>query len=236
MSSVACSIQIKKGRVVRGRFVEQVLRSGRTLRVLENYAKEHRALVGQHGALLLVKFADGAVCQTMLASEADAAAWIEKQCVAGGQFVKAAGVAHFKVVVFDETRYWTEDAVSKAGGKIYATYLYDSNCHTYCCELTPSYYLIHLFSTPLEDDEDGSAAEMIRAAQAGDDQNGYYHCRSIDSLPAELFVHDFGLDLVDDNEELGESRDELEAQYREWCQGNCGGLEFPKPAPAKQAA
>jgi hypothetical protein len=55
---------------------------------------------------------------------------------------------HFKIVVLDETEYWREEIVAKAG-KIYGAYLFDANRHVNCCELTPSYELYPLYSNPL---------------------------------------------------------------------------------------
>lgn len=236
MNSAKKPVQIFKDVVTKGRARTKLIRSGGTLKVVENYAKMNRALVGHRGALMLVQFEDGAECQVTFDTESAAAAWISAQCRMSKQFVKADGVSRYQVVVFDESRYWHESMLKKAGGTIYASYLFDSNTHVYCCELTPSYELLHLFSNPLEDDEDCSVLDAIRDACAGSPQDGYYHCSDIDRLPAERFVHDFGYALYEEAEEIGTSRRKLEEELREWCNGNCGGLEHPRPVRQPEAA
>jgi hypothetical protein len=137
-------------------------------------------------------------------------------------------VANFKVVVLDETSNWSDKMVKKAGGKIFASYLYDSAQAVNLCELTPSYNLCHLFSTPLVDDEQHSVQDLIGEEDSHCANNDkYIHCCSIDALPPERFVYDFGFELVEDKENIGDSRYSLEEDHREYCQANCGGLQFP---------
>lgn len=228
MNRIMNPVQIFKDVHNKGRVRRKLVRSGSTLKVLENYAKLHRALVGNVGALMLIQFENDAECQVEFDTEYAAARWISEHCEQSSQFVKASCVSRYQVVVFDESDYWAESVREKAGGTIYASYLFDSNAHVYCCELTPSYELLHLFSNPLEDDEDGSVAEIIRDACAGSPQDGYYHCSVVDQLPVERFVHDFGYVLCDETEEIGTSRVKLEEEFRDWCNGNCGGLEHPR--------
>jgi hypothetical protein len=192
------------------------------------YARKSRALLGQHGYTLLVQFDDDAVCETKFADSTVLSDWIKNRVRFGrGKFYQASGVASFKVVVLDESRHWAPEIVKKAGGRIFATYLFDSSIGTHLCELTPSYYLIHLFSTPLQDTEDGAVENEIRDAEALCDNNAYFHCHAIDSILPDILVKDFGFDLVDDDNDIGVSRADLEEGYTEWCLGNCGGLQFP---------
>jgi hypothetical protein len=120
---------------------------------------------------------------------------------------------HLKAVVFDETRHWRDDIVTIAGGRIYRTYLFDAELAVNCCELTLSYELWPMYTTPLEDDEHGTAHEQL---VAGDDNEiRYYHRRVIDSIrPA--FVQDLGLHNVEEDE----SRDEAFARYLDHYRGN----------------
>jgi hypothetical protein len=63
---------------------------------------------------------------------------------------------HIIVVRLDESEYWDEELVAKAG-KVYAYYLFDKNFVTYLCEMRASYamHFIHNQSEiRLEDDED----------------------------------------------------------------------------------
>lgn len=148
--------------------------------------------------------------------------------------MRSQNMANFKVVVFDETEYWSPEIVEKAGGKIYASYLFDSSSVTHCCELTPSYYLHHLFSTPLHDTDDGDVGDEIRTAEAGCDNDGYYHCRGIDRNLDKTLVFDFGLQQV--GGETGQTREDLLNKYIEECHANCGGLQFPPATSFPKAA
>ena len=236
MNRIKNAVRIFKNVTAKGRARRKLLRSGTTLKVVENYAKLHRALVGNTGALMLVQFEDGAECQVEFDTEYAAATWISTQCELTPHFVKASGVSRYQVVVLDESIHWVDSIRQKAGGTIYASYLYDSNSHVYCCELTPSYELLHLFSNPLEDDEEGTVADSIRDACAGSPQDGYFHCRAINQLPPERFVHDFGYVLLDEADDIGTSRAKLEEELRDWCNGNCGGLEHPRSVSYPLAA
>lgn len=212
----------------RGIMEDRVVVTSQNPSVIMRYAKNHRALIGQYGNKLIAQFGDRATCEYDFASEALLSDWLYKQVQHRKDYVFVASrVANYKVVVFDETEYWSPDMVEKAGGKIYATYLFDSASATYCCELTPSYYLIHLFSTPLQDTEDGTVEQEIREAESGCDNDAYYHCHSIDSQLAQCLVHDFGLVLADETSDIGVSLSDIEEGYREWCQGNCDGLQLP---------
>lgn len=116
----------------------------------------------------------------------------------------------FKVVVIDETHFWSEEIQARVG-KVFQAYLFDSNRHVYCCELTPSYELYPLYATATMDDSEGELDGEMRAA--ADNEVTYAHVRSIDGLPAGNF-HVFSVET-----EAPESWDELLAEYQERCQG-----------------
>jgi len=74
---------------------------------------------------------------------------------------------------------------------IWDTWLYDKNSHTNCCELTPSYYLIHV-STSIEfndaganlsDDEKERIYSRYENEQTDDK---YVHCHDIDAQEEKL--------------------------------------------------
>lgn len=87
----------------------------------------------------------------------------------------------WEIVAIDETQYWHEDIVAKAG-KLYGIYLFDASRHTYCCELTPSYevYFIETVYTKATDDEDLNMKVLEADAQSG--PTCYFHCRVIDRM------------------------------------------------------
>lgn len=133
---------------------------------------------------------------------------------------------HFKIVVMDETEYWSADFKERAG-KIFRAYLFDSTRHVHCCEVTPSYELYPLYSTPLKgDDDEGNFSAEINTEEA---KNGfdvrYYHVRVIDGMP-EDHIHDLGVETV-----MPESYQELLDFYLEDAQAN---VKIQIPASAER--
>jgi len=61
-------------------------------------------------------------------------------------------VPDFRLVAVDETEYYSIPSELSEIKKIYGVYLVDFNSHTYCCELTPSLWLDHLYNTFTVDD------------------------------------------------------------------------------------
>ncbi|CAB3737725.1 hypothetical protein LMG22037_06174 [Paraburkholderia phenoliruptrix] len=129
---------------------------------------------------------------------------------------------HLKAVVFDETRYCSDDLVASAsaGGRIYRTYLFDAELAVHCCELTPSFELWPMYTTPLEDDEEGHVHEQLLAGE--DHEIRYYQQRAINSMRPE-FVQDLGFHQIDDDE----TRDEAFERCLEHYRGNVV-LETPR--------
>ena len=104
------------------------------------------------------------------------------------------------VVALDETtHYCVRDEHKSLIAEIRGIYMLDRNEITYCCELTPSYYLIYIqdqvILTPeadktLTDEEKGSIYEEYE--QSGGD-NIYVHCRQIDNIiRSRKKVHHYG--------------------------------------------
>jgi hypothetical protein len=75
--------------------------------------------------------------------------------------------------------------------EIRSVFLFNRNEITYCCELTPSYWLIHLYDevilTPdadesLSEDEKSAIYEAYEYAGSGSDWDRYVHCHEIDAM------------------------------------------------------
>lgn len=89
-------------------------------------------------------------------------------------------------IKIDETKYWARNFLEWIGPdtKMIATYVFDRNSVTYCCELTPSYCL-HLVGTNFEtsrelsDIERESIEEKIMIGDMENDDIEYHHCSSI---------------------------------------------------------
>lgn len=102
---------------------------------------------------------------------------------------------------FDETKHWNTSFLAEIGpdARIFATYVFDHNSATNCCEITSSYELHHAgthfeTSRELTEAEREKIEEKISAANIDSDGVSYYHCRSIDnnennpSHPVRQFV------------------------------------------------
>ena len=76
---------------------------------------------------------------------------------------------------------------------IFSTYFYDKSVNTYCCELTPSYYLQFLYDDIVfkgldEDTKENyeirdEITEYYSPRDSSEDWDGYYLCHFIDSVP-----------------------------------------------------
>ena len=100
---------------------------------------------------------------------------------------------HCIVVVLEESASWSPDLVNRAGGKIYRTYLFDALKRLNVCEMSSSYELHPLYTTPLRDDELGSLAMELESHET--DAVAYIPCSVIHELPEGSFF-DFQEDVI----------------------------------------
>ena len=90
---------------------------------------------------------------------------------------------NFKVVVIDESQSWNQDTLKVCGGKIQTVYLYDANMVTYCCEITPSYYLLPLYCIPAHsfNELENEAQNYLQRGESTCEPI-YMHCREVERL------------------------------------------------------
>lgn len=84
----------------------------------------------------------------------------------------------------DETEHWGDKAKA-LGQKFVATYAFDKNSVTYCCSLTPAYWLVYLGTDAepngeLSEEQNEELQDMILEADS-EESSGYYDCSYIDS-------------------------------------------------------
>lgn len=100
------------------------------------------------------------------------------------------------IIAIDETEYYNIAPEHRQHiSQIRGVYLFDTNQVTHCCELTPSYYLIHLYNevifTDGDDLDDGTRDEIEQnyAHEGSDDI--YVHCHTVDGMieTAKRFTH-----------------------------------------------
>ena len=95
--------------------------------------------------------------------------------------------ADIHIVALDETIQFhiSEDNNFPYIKEIRSIYMYDKEQQTYCCELQPSYYMIHLYDDVIfnegapQDRQD--ELQDLFMLECGDD-NKYIQCRIIDNL------------------------------------------------------
>lgn len=93
-----------------------------------------------------------------------------------------------------ETSYWNlPEHLRPFVADIYGIYAFDRNSHTYCCEITPSYWLWHIandwrhtqawsdLSDRKRDEVSEEIESVIRHAEA-DDSSHYQHAANVDRL------------------------------------------------------
>lgn len=100
----------------------------------------------------------------------------------------------FRYIKVDETKYWDNDFVKQLGpgAKLIATYVYDATERTFCCELTPSYFLKYV-GTDIEPGRELTDQELEHfqtiILENEVDGDHYRHCNSIkDSQLVRFFA------------------------------------------------
>lgn len=125
----------------------------------------------------------------------------------------------FHVIKIDETRFFNDEKLVKAAGKIFVIYMYDKNERTYCCELTPSYYLIPLYNYSENWLEDDLNDELMNLEHLNDVM--YVHCSDIDNGGFEQKAKDCnGYYYATDgrkHKELLENAEEVLRVNRDFC-------------------
>jgi len=121
-------------------------------------------------------------------------------------------------ISFDETVHWNIAEEDKPYiEKMMGVYFYDRSEYTYCCEVTPSYWLRHLGNVAYcRWDTPDEVRERIydKYEIGGYDDSCYMHVRVVEAIPAERKVR-YG--LVDG---WADEKDRGEEQVREYWQGN----------------
>ena len=110
-----------------------------------------------------------------------------------------------KLVKIEETDFLSDSAKAECG-RYWTIYLYDADEGTYCCEITPSYWLEAVFfetENTIDDDLHGDIQMGLF------DSSHYRHCWDAKRLPTQTVTTEF------------ESFEEA----REYFQGNCSFIE-----------
>lgn len=131
----------------------------------------------------------------------------------------------WRYVKIDETKNWDETSPARMfGKKLVATYAYNKNSVTYCCSLTPAYWMLYLGTEAqcdkeLTDEQWESINDNIQESEYND-QSGYYNCSCIDAmesnpLPYSIDVdrNDFSDDAAGENEYNNKVADDIRESF-----------------------
>jgi hypothetical protein len=108
----------------------------------------------------------------------------------------------WRYVKMDETQFWDPDCPARLLGKrLVATYAYNKGSHTYCCSLTPAYWLVYLGTeynseAELSEEEKELIDSSIRESET-EDQSGYWNCSDIDRLVSHPLPYPINVDRED---------------------------------------
>lgn len=84
----------------------------------------------------------------------------------------------FRLVLLNETPFWTDKALVKECGVIWAAYLYDEQRKVHIADTNPSYELHFLYRTPENFVSDATHEQL----DAGESSNLSYYCKVIDNI------------------------------------------------------
>ena len=108
----------------------------------------------------------------------------------------------WRYVKIDETHYWDEESnARKLGKRLIATYAYNKNSQTFCCSLTPSYWLLYLgteaqYEADLTDEQRELIENDIQESER-EEQCGYYTCSFIDNMESKPLPYNIDVDRED---------------------------------------
>ncbi len=126
-------------------------------------------------------------------------------------------------IALDETdHYDISEADAPLIKQIRGVYLFDRNRRTYACEMTPSYWLTHLYDQViLVDDDDPRREELHEDYEGYPGDDIYVHCSTIDKIIAEndrnVVDHYGDTEVSFDNVDYANQMESV----REYFCGNC---------------
>jgi hypothetical protein len=141
-----------------------------------------------------------------------------------------------RVLALDRSQNYSIDERHKPFiARIEEIYLYDKNERTHCCEFTPSYYLIYLYTRVIPTQagdqlKDHEQDEIFQAYELEETDNCYVHCHEIDALEARAKPNRFTYyahgepefrGVEDDFESEEAYHDVVIEALREHFQANC---------------
>jgi len=87
---------------------------------------------------------------------------------------------NLKIIKIDVTHQWNENFLKQLGaGKVFDYCIYDANQVTHCCEITPSYWIVPVYSETENYLEDVQHEEFMYSNNL---EPFYMHCADVERL------------------------------------------------------
>lgn len=88
------------------------------------------------------------------------------------------------VALVETENYFIDDEDKPHIREIRGVYLFDRNCRTFCCEMTPSHYLIYLYDQVVFNDgvPEETASALVEKYEYLGGEDRYVHCHSVEAL------------------------------------------------------
>lgn len=95
-----------------------------------------------------------------------------------------------RVIRYDETEYWSDDIKDKVNA-IYMDYVYDDGECTYCCEMTPSFWMMNYnidihWKEELSEQEIDELWDIIHDNAYINDNDHYNHCKDVEPYSKDV--------------------------------------------------
>lgn len=138
---------------------------------------------------------------------------------------------NWRFIKRDETEFWLPSwNARKLGTKLVATYAYNANSHTYCCSLTPAYWMVYLGTEAFPEQELTDRWQLVDIMESeSDEQSTYFNCSDVDRMKSEALPYEIDVDREDFEEgEIGDSEYDRKVEdcIRENFQANPGACTW----------
>lgn len=112
----------------------------------------------------------------------------------------------WNAVRIDVSQYVDPAFLARCGGKLYQVCLFDASQHTFCCEITPSYWMLPIDLVPEtypDDEQESDALSTDLLLEICHMDAFYMHCSAVERLEARPILLD--IDPEDIPADRGES-------------------------------
>lgn len=132
----------------------------------------------------------------------------------------------WKIVAIEETHYWCEDIVARAG-RLFGIYMFDANRYVYCCEITPSYEMYFIETVHEKCHGEGGVHEEVLENDFVDRPTAdYFHCNNVNAMDPKWIVEFPKHDVEYETDEAWEEERESMLEFLRGNQYVPAGVPF----------